>query len=448
MPPLLQDLTEQLITAAQKAGADAADAIAVNGTSVSIGVRNGDLETAERSEGIEIGVRVILGQKQACVSASDTSARAIADMAERAVIMAGHAPDDPYIRQADPGMFSTNTDARFLDMYDPAPEPSADNLKDLAAQAEAAALTHQGISQVGSATAGYGARHIHMMTSQGFSGGYARTDNALSCLAIAGTGLDMQRDYDGDYRVYHSDMRSAQDIGNSAAERALSMVGARKPPTGAYPVLFDERVSSSLIAHLLGAANGAAVARGGTWLRDALGAQVLPKGLDLFETPHRPRVTGSKPFDGEGLPTAPRHIVKDGMLQGWTLDLSTAAQLGMTSTASASRGTSSPPSPANGNMALTQGPQSRDDLLRDMGTGLLLTSLMGSSINATTGDYSRGASGFWVENGEIQYPVQEGTIAGNLRDMLKTIVPANDARPHLSRVIPSMLVEGLTLAGA
>ena len=258
----------------------------------------------------------------------------------------------------------------------------------------------------------------------------------------------MERDYYGDMRMHRADMMHPAEVGRIAAERAVARKGARKPATGAFPVLFDERVSSSLIGHLLQAANGSAIARGASWLRDANGEQILPDGLSLIEQPLRPRASGSRPFDAEGLPTAERAIVDKGMLTGWTLDLATARKLGLQSTANAARGTSSPPSPSVSNVALTQGSASREDLLRDMGTGLLITSMIGSSINPNTGDYSRGASGFWVENGELAYPVNECTVAGNLRDMLRGIVPANDARTHLSHVVPSLLVEGLTLAGA
>lgn len=213
-------------------------------------------------------------------------------------------------------------------------------------------------------------------------------------------------------------------------------------------MLFDERISSTLIGHLLAAVNGSAITRGASFLRDALGAQVLPSGLSLIEDPHRPRISGSRPFDGEFLPTAKRAVVEDGILQGWTLDLSTGRQLGMASTGNAARGTGSGPSPSVWNVALTQGTASRDDLIRDMGTGLLVTSMIGATINPNTGDYSRGAAGLWVEKGEITHAVNECTIAGNLRDMLLSIVPANDARTHLGRVVPSLLVPGMTIAGS
>lgn len=443
----LSDLSDQLLAAARRAGADAADAIAVDGTSLSITVRAGALEQAERSEGIDIGLRVFVGQRQACVSSSDTKPDTLIQMAERAVAMAKEAPEDPFAGLADASQLATNRDTDALALFDPSAEPDPAALQEDAVRAEAAALRNKGISQVQSASAGYGRRRIHLAATNGFSAGYARSDRGLSCVAISGTGNGMERDYDYDSRVFQSDLRDAEDIGRIAAERAVERAGAKKPKTGAYPVLFDERVASTLIGSLLQATNGMMIARGSSWLRDAIGEQVLPTGLSIIEDPHRARVTGSRLFDAEGLATSRRAIVDQGMLTGWTLDLATARKLGLESTANAARGTGAPPSPSLTNISLTQGDQSREDLIRSMGTGLLVTSMIGSTINPNTGDYSRGAAGFWVENGEITYPVNECTVAGNLRDMLKTIIPANDARTHLSRVVPSLLVEGLTLAG-
>ncbi|SLN68765.1 peptidase PmbA [Pseudoruegeria aquimaris] len=448
MTDRLATFTEQLLGAARRAGADAADAIAVDGTSVSIEVLKGKLEHAERAEGVDLGLRVMVGRRQACVSASDTSASTIETMAERAVAMAREAPEDPYIAQAEPGQFATEWDAAALEMADGADEPSAETMQALALEAEAAALAVSGVSQVQGAGTTYSRRAMHLATSAGFSGGYARTGSSVSCVAIAGEGAAMERDYDGDSRTFFSDLRSATEIGRLAGERAVERLGARKPPTGAFPVLYDERISGGLIGHMLGALNGSAIVRGSSWLRDALGEEILPAWITVEEDPHRPRVSGSRPFDGEGLPTRRRRIVENGVLTGWTLDLATARQLGMESTANAARGTSSPPSPSVSNVRMTQGEKSRAELLSEIGTGLLITSMIGTSINPTTGDYSRGASGFWVENGEITYPVNECTVAGNLRDMLRRLTPANDARTHLSRVVPSLLVEGLTLAGA
>ncbi|WP_300516143.1 TldD/PmbA family protein [Aliiroseovarius sp.] len=444
----LTALTEQLLDAARKAGADQADALAVRGTSVSIDVLKGKLEHAERSEAVDIGLRVMLGQRQACVSASDVSAATIGTMAERAVAMAREAPEDPYIGLATADQLASSWDVEALELADPAAEPDPAELEDHARRAEAAALAVEGVSQVQSTSTGYGENAIHLATSNGFSGGYARTSRSLSLAAISGEGASMERDWAGEGRTFQADLPSPEEIGREAGERTAARIGAKQPPTGAFPVLFDERISGSLIGHLLGAANGSSIVRGASWLREKLGEQVLPGHLSIIENPHRARIGGSRPFDGEGLPTARRAIVENGVLTGWTLDLATARQLGLQSTANAARGTSAPPSPATTNVTLTPGDATREDLLAQMGTGLLVTSMIGSTINPTTGDYSRGASGFWVENGETTYPVNECTIAGNLLDMLMRITPANDAKAHHSRQVPSLLVEGMTLAGA
>jgi len=440
-------LCHALIDAARKAGADAADAMAAEGSSLSIEVRTGKLEHAERSEGTDLGLRVFVGKRQALVSSSDMRPETIEAMAERAVAMAKEAPEDPFAGLADPSQLAQGWDLAALELEDPSREPEPAALQADALAAEAACQEIDGITQVQSAAAGYGRHVVHLAATNGFSGGYQRTGRSLSATGIAGTGTGMERDHDGDSRTFQSDLRSARDIGRTAGERAVARLGARKPKTGSFPVLFDERISSSLIGHLLSAANGAAIARGSSWLKESLGQQVLPDTLSVTEDPHRPRISGSRPFDGEGLPTKRRTVVDNGVLTGWTLDLASARKLGLESTGNAARGIGGVPSPSTWNIALTQGEASREDLIAQMGTGLLVTSMIGSTINPNTGDYSRGASGFWVENGEIAYPVNECTIAGNLLEMLRRIVPANDARQHLSTVVPSLLIEGMTLAG-
>jgi PmbA protein len=447
MTDTLSDLSQRLLAQAKAAGADAADVLAVRGSSLSVDVRNGALEQAERSEATDIGLRVFVGQRVANVSSSDVRDQSLAIMAERAVAMAREAPEDPYVGLADPDQLATDRDADRLELFDPSPEPSPAALEDDARDAEAAALAVDGITQVSAASAGYGTQDVYLAASNGFSGGYTRSSRSVSCVAIAGTGTAMERDYDGDQRIFQSDLRSPADIGTTAARRALERMSPRKPKTGAYPVLFDERISSSLIGHLLSAINGVSIARRSSWALDLLGEEVLPKGLSLIEDPTRVRVSGSRPFDAEGLATRKRNIVENGVLTGWTLDLASARKLGMDPTANAARSTSGGPSPTVWNVGLTQGDRSRDALIKEMGTGLVVTSMIGSTINPNTGDYSRGAAGFWVENGALAYPVSGVTIAGNLRDMLKKMTPANDARPWLSRVVPSLLVEGLTLAG-
>ena len=443
----LSQLTEALLSAAKSAGADAADALAVSGQSLGIDIRQGKLEQAERSEGVEVGLRVMIGQRQACVSASDISPATLARLAERAVAMAREAPEDDTVGLASPNQLAQDWDVAALELADPAAEPSAKFLEDAARRAEAAALAVGDITQV-EASASYSSRAMHLAASNGFSGGYARTSHSISAVAFTGSGTAMERDWAAEGRTFASDMPGAEGIGTLAGERALERAGATRPPTGAYPVLFDERIASSLIGHVLMAINGASITRGTSWARNKLGQQILPGGISITENPHRARVSGSRPFDGEGLPTQSRELIKDGFLMGWTLDLANARKLGLQSTGNAARGTGSPPSPSTTNIDLTQGTATREELLAQMGTGLLVTSLIGSTINPTTGDYSRGASGFWVEGGQIMHPVNECTIAGNLIDMLMRITPANDARAHYSTRVPSLLVEGLMLAGA
>jgi PmbA protein len=443
-----QEITEKLLSIAAKAGANDADVLFVDGQSVSIDVREGALEHAERSEGVDIGLRVLIGKQQACVSASNINDHTLEQMAERAVAMAKEAPVDENIGLADADQLARSWNAEHLELADFSNKPAPEALQSTACEAEAAALSVQGVSKVQGASTGWSDTSIYLATSNGFRGGYSRTSYSTTCVAIAGEGLQMERDYCGEGRSHFADLPKTQRIGQLAGERAVAKFGATKPPTGAYPILFDERISSTLIGHLLSAVNGSSIIRGSSWLKDALGTQVLPSGYDLIEDPTRPRTSGSKPFDGEGLPVKPRTIVDNGMLTGWTLDLTTGRKLSMPSTGNASRGVGSPPSPSSGNMTLVGSTKTRAYLISDMGTGLIVTGLIGSTISPTTGDYSRGAHGFWVEKGEITHPVNECTIAGNLTDMLKNFTAANDGRTHLSRIIPSLLIESMTIAGA
>jgi len=445
---MLKSLTHAMLQAARDAGADEAEALALRASATGIDVRGGRLEHAERAEGIEIGLRVLIGGRQANVSGADHSADTIRTMAARAVAMARSAPVDDSLGLADPDQLARDRDGTALELFDPGPEPDPKALEDRALAAEAAALSVAGISTVEGASASYSERDSWLALSNGFEGGHRRSQHGLSCTAISGTGLRMERDHAGEGRIWASDMPSADEIGLLAGERAVARSGAVKPPTGSFPILYDERISSGLIGHLLAAVNGSAIVRGSSWLRDAMDMQVLPDGITLHENPHLRRMSSSRLFDGEGLATAPRDIVADGILRGWFLDLSTARKLGLDSTASAVRGLGSSPSPGVSNIVMTEGRHSRDDLIGQMGRGLVVTSLLGSSINPTTGDYSRGASGFWVEGGKISHPVNECTIAGNLRDMLMRLTPANDARDWRNLRVPSLLIEGMTVAGA
>ncbi len=444
----LKRLAEDLVAAARRAGADQADALAMRGHSVGIDVRGGALEHADSAEGTDIGLRVLVGGRQACVSASEYSPDTILRMAERAVAMAREAPVDDSLGLADASDLIDAATLPDLHICDDRPDPTPAHLQDLALRAEAAALSRPGIAQVEAATAGFMRRHLWIAASNGLSAGYGRTTNAISAVAITGEGLAMERDYAGESRAFADDLPDPEQIGLLAADRTLARAGAKKPPTGAFPILYDQRVAASLIGHLLSAVNGSAIASGASWLRKALGETVLPAGMDLIEDPLRPRYPSSRAFDVEGLATRRRNIITDGVLQGWTLDLATGRKLGMDSTASAARGMATAPSPTSSNVILTPGAYSQDQLIAQMGRGLVVTSMLGASVNGSTGDYSRGAAGFWVENGQIAWPVNECTIAGNLREMLMTLIAANDALPWRGSEVPSLLVEGMTVAGA
>ena len=441
------DILEALLLEAQRAGSDAADAMVATDRSVVAEVRNRSLEHVERSESASVGLRVLVDGRQACVSASDTQPRVLRELASRAVAMAKEAPRDPHAGLADPNQLASEFDDAPLELFDGSETPSVDVLIDRSLRAEDAALSVKGVDKVESASAGCGTVSVELAASNGFSGSYTRSQSGCQCAAIAGTGQGMEVDGYGESRVFDSDLSSPEEIGGKAGDRAVERLGPSRPKTGAFPVIYDERVASSLIAHLLSAINGTAVARGASWMLDALGEEVLPRGIDILEQPMRRRSMASRPFDAEGLPQGESAIVADGKLKRWILDLATGRKLNLESTGNAFRGLSSPPSPGVTNIEMTAGGLDRDGLAEEMGTGLIVTSLLGMTVNPTTGDYSRGAGGLWVEGGKVRGPVSGFTIAGNLKRMLKTVVPGNDARPFVSRRVPSLLVEGLTIAG-
>lgn len=438
-------LAEALLDAARAAGAEAADAIVLTETSLGVGVADRALEEAERSESQDLGLRVLIGQRQACVASSDVRPNVLREMAERAVAIARETPEDPYCGLAGPDDLGALPDVAALDLFDPAEAPDPARLEALAREAEDAALSIGGVAQVEQASASWGTDRVTLRASNGVAGSYARTSCGVAVSAIAGSGLGRERDFAAEYRRHWSDLPEPREIGTRAGDRAVAALGPRKPPAGAWPVLYDERVAASLVGHLLAAINGSSVARGASWLADAMDAAVLPAGLDLVEDPLIPRGRASRPMDAEGVPARRRTLVADGILRSWVLDCATARQLGLRTTGNARRSAASAPRPGTSNVALTEGRHSRAELMAGMGTGLLVTSMIGSSINPTTGDYSRGASGFWVEKGEIAHPVNEITIAGNLPRMLRGLVPANDADPSRAVSVPSLLVEGLTV---
>ena len=442
----LEVIASALLDMSKKAGAEAAEVIGLEKKSLNVDVLNGMLEGVERSEAIDIGLRVIVEGRQACLSCSDVREESLEKMVTRSLSMAREAPVDKDIVLAATDQLVSAQDLEALDLIDTEVMVEADCLKKWAIEAEFEAKTVKGVTQVQGSSASVGIIDSHLAFSNGFSQGYSRSGVNISCVSISGQGNKMERDYASESRVHISDLPSPSSIGQLSGERAAARFGARKPPTGNYPVLYDERVSSSLVGHLIGAINGASIVRGSSWLAKNLGEEIFPKNISIKECPLKVRCSGSRPFDAEGLKTNTKNIINNGILETWLLDLSSSQNLGLESTSNAVRSVSSPPSPGISNISLIGGLKSRDYLIKEMGTGLLVTSMIGLTLNPITGDYSRGASGYWVENGEVKYPVNECTLAGNLKEMLKTIIPANDSKRHLSFSVPSLLVQGLKIA--
>lgn len=443
----LEVIASALLDMSKKAGAEAAEVIGLEKKSLNVDVLNGMLEGVERSEAIDIGLRVIVEGRQACLSCSDVREESLEKMVTRSLSMAREAPVDKDIVLATNDQLVSAQDLEALDLIDTEVMVEADRLEKWAIEAEVEARKVKGITQVQGSSASVGIIKSQLAFSNGFSQGYSRSGVNISCVSISGQGNKMERDYASESRVHISDLPSPSSIGQLSGERAVARFGARKPPTGNYPVLYDERVSSSLVGHLIGAINGASIVRGSSWLAKNLGEEIFPKNISIKECPLKVRCSGSRPFDAEGLKTNTKNIINNGILETWLLDLSSSQNLGLKSTGNAVRSVSSPPSPGISNISLIGGLKSRDYLIKEMGTGLLVTSMIGLTLNPITGDYSRGASGYWVENGEVKYPVNECTLAGNLKEMLKTIIPANDSKRHLSFSVPSLLVQGLKIAG-
>ncbi len=440
----LTDIAQRLVEAAKKAGADAADAVAVRGVSQGVEIRDGRVEESERSEGDDVGLRVLVGKRQAVVSTNDISGDNVATLAARAVAMAKVAPEDAFVGLADPALLAK--DFPNLDLLD-RDVPSLDVLERRAHEAEEAALAVKGVTKSSGASASSGIGGMVLVTSTGFHGAYLRSSQGISMTAIAGEGTGMERDYDFTSAIHGADLASPRDIGQSAGERAVARVNPRKVKTCKAPVVFDPRVAGSLIGHLIGAANGASVARKTSFLKDKLGQQLFDGSIRIIDDPLRVRGLRSQTFDAEGVTVKRRAIVDEGVLTTWLLDCATARELGMATTGHAHRGVSSSPSPGAYNLHLEPGDATPEELMSDIKEGFYITDLIGSGVNGVTGDYSRGASGFWIENGKLTYAVSEVTIAGHLFDIFKSMRPANDLVFKYGVNSPTVRIEGLTIAG-
>ena len=440
----LTDRAERLVKAALSAGADAADAVAVRAMSLSIEVRDGAVEESESAEGDDLGLRVLVGKLQAVVSTNDMAGDGSAALAARAVAMARAAPEDKYAGLADAALLAH--DFPDLDLIDP-DLPTVAQLEAMAREAEAAALAVKGVAKSGGASASAGIGGMVLVTSHGFRGAYLGSSHGVSMTAIAGEGTGMERDYDYSSVRHASDLESPQKIGRTAGERAVERINPRKVTTRKVPVVFDPRVAGSLVSHLASAANGASVARKTSFLRDKMGERLFSDGIRIIDDPLRKRGLRSHPFDGEGVAGKKLALIDDGVLRSWILDCSTARELGLTTTGHASRGVSSTPSPGASNLHLEAGTLSPDALIADIKDGFYVTDLIGMGVNMVTGDYSRGASGFWIENGKRTYAVSEVTIAGHLFDIFRTLTPADDLEFRYGINAPTVRLEGLTVAG-
>jgi PmbA protein len=439
----LTDLAQRLVEAARKAGADAADAVAVRSVSQSVELRNGSVEESQRSEGDDLGLRVLVGKKQAVVSTSDIKGD-VAALAARAVAMARVAPDDPYAGLADPALLARNFPD--LDLLDPR-LPSVDELETMARRAEEAGLAVKGVTKSDGASASAGIGGMVLITSTGFHGAYHGSRHGVSMTAIAGQGTGMERDYDFSSALHASDLDAPETVGASAGARAVGRLNPQKVATTKVPIVFAPRVANSIVSHLAGAINGASVARKSSFLKDKLGAKLFADGIRIVDDPLRKRGQRSRPFDGEGVAGQRRAFVEDGVLTSWVLDSTTARELGLVTTGNASRGVSSPPSPSVTNLYLEAGHVTPDELMSDIRDGFYVTELIGSGVNGVTGDYSRGASGFWIENGKLTYPVSEVTIAGHLFEIFKALKPANDLTFRYGINAPTLRIGDMTVAG-
>ncbi|MEF0939437.1 TldD/PmbA family protein [Rhizobium sp. BR 362] len=433
----------QLIDLARKAGADAADAVVVRSRAQSVSVRLGKVEGTESSESDDFSLRVFVGNRVANVSANpgfDLKA-----LAERAVAMAKVSPEDPFACLADEAdLAKTYPD---LELFDPT-EVSSVQLREAALAMEEAALAVPGVSNSSGAGASAGMGGMVLVTSHGFAGHYMGSRFSRSVSVIAGEGTGMERDYDFDSRLYFADLDAAEDIGRRAGERVVKRLNPRQVPTGKdVTVVFDPRVARGFVGHIAGAINGASVARKTSFLRDKMGEQVLKAGLSITDDPLIVRGPASRPFDGEGVSGKRLVMIEDGVLKHWFLSTSTAREIGgLKTNGRGSRGGTTV-SPSSTNLALEPGDISPEELIRNVGNGFYVTELIGQGVNMITGEYSRGATGFWIENGELTFPVSEVTIASNLKDMFMRVTPANDIDRDFGVAAPTLAIEGMTLAG-
>jgi PmbA protein len=440
----LLSIASDAIALARKAGATSADAIAVSSSSHDVSLRHGVIERFEQSESQDLGLRVFVGQSSAIIAGSVLTPEGLQRLIERAMAMAKLAPPDSFAGLAETSQLAT----QFPDLDLASNEAlTPDQVKSLAQRAEDAALVIKGVTRSNGASAGYGFRSAALVASNGFARSWKRSNFGLSASVVAGEGTGMERDYDWHGASHFSDLDEPEKIGKSAGERAVKRLNPRKISSQTVPVIYDKRIATSLMGHLLSGITGSSIARGTSFLKDDMGKALFQPSVTIVDDPHRQRGMGSRPFDGEGLPTRKMNVIDKGVLTTWIMDLRSARQLGLAPSGHGSRGVSSPPSSSTSNVHMEAGTRSPAQMMKDMKRGLLVTEFIGSTINMVTGDYSRGASGFWIEDGEIAYPVSEVTVGGNLRNMFLALEPANDLEFRSSTNAPSCFLGEMTIAG-
>jgi PmbA protein len=439
-------IAESLVERGVAAGASAADALYVGERSTGVQVRLGETESVSRSEGEEIGLRLFVGQCSATVASSDLSDEALDVLIERCLAMAREAPEDPYAGLAPPELLERGKPP-FLDVDD-SREPDPAELRTRALEAEAAALAVSGVTNSSGSGAGASASTMALATSGGFSGAYRTSGHSCTAIAVAGEGASMQRDYAGHSARYVDDLESAAEIGRKAGERAVARSNPTRPRPGKYPVIFDQRVTSTLLGHFCGAITGSSIARKTSFLLDKLGQPVFGSGVNIIDDPLRLRGLRSRPFDAEGVRVSRQELVSGGVLNQWIAESASARQLGIAPTGHAGRGVGGAPGASPSNLYLEPGPRSREELLASIPEAVLVIELIGQGVNGVTGDYSRGAVGFMVRDGEIAEPVAEITVAGNLIDMFATLEPASDLEFRRGIDAPTILVPEMTVAAA
>ena len=438
------NLLTDLIARARRAGADAADAIYVESAALEVRRRLGKAEKLERAESRDLGLRVFIGKRQAVVSSTVMTEAALNEAVERALAMARAAPEDPQCGIADASELAR--EFPDLDLCDPT-EPSAEQLIERADRAEAAARAVPGVTNSEGAEASWSRSTVALAASNGFAHSYPVSGTSFGVSVLAGKDGDMQRDYEFASKIFAADLPPPEEIGRIAGTRTVARIGSRKVKTTRVPIVFEPRVSNGIVRSLAGAINGQSIARGTSFLKDSLDKQIFADGISIIDDPFRRRGMRSKPFDGEGIAPRQRRYIDGGRLTGWFLDLASARKLGLHSTGHAARGTSGPPSPAPTNLYMEPGRQAPEQLIGGIKDGFYVTEMIGSGVNLITGDFSRGAAGFWIENGKIAYPVHEVTVAGNLKNMFKNLTPASDLTFRYGIDAPTLVIEGMTVAG-